>query len=131
LIEDTRSAAVWLKQNTGLPRVAVGYSFGSYAVTAAELEPLAGLVLVLPTLTHHDFERARCSSVPKLVIYSSDDFATPSARVERWLASVSDPVRSVCVEGARHFFQGLESRVNEVCRSFLNECVLREVHHGH
>ncbi len=72
-----------------LPRLGVGYSFGTVVTMArlpqadAALDPPAGMLLIAPPLTHYDFEAAANASVPIAVVYGQLDGFTPPAMIRR------------------------------------------------
>ncbi len=129
LIADAREAISWLSARVDAPLVGVGYSFGAYALAAGGLTDFCGLAMILPTLARHDFEAVRCASLPRLVVYSDDDFATPASTVESWIARANGSVTAHCVPGGQHFFRGLESRVAAMCCEFV-ETLCGEVTHA-
>lgn len=111
-VDDARSAAIWFAHNVIGPTVLVGYSFG--ASILAEMIDLVGatqLVLICPTIAHHDFTEVARSSLPKLVIASNNDFATPLDAVETWAARCAGDANLIVLESAEHFFRGQEDRL--------------------
>lgn len=125
--EDVASAAKWLRANAPLPLVLVGYSFGAHAAQAALADHVAAVVLVSPTVVHHDLFVLAALTLPRLVIYSDKDFSTPRQRTEAWLAAMTPPVVARCIRGANHFFKGRETELVGICRRFLSEhLVLKE-----
>ncbi len=118
MAEDARAAARWLEAETDLPMLLVGYSFGARASLAAMDERTCGLVLIAPTLTRHDFSCLVDSPVPRLCIYSDNDFATPVEVTRRWICSAGRLV-AACVPGADHFYRGREAGVAALCRQFI------------
>ncbi len=77
--------------------------------------------MISPTLVQHDLSRLAALTVPKLVIYSDNDFATPRERTESWCATAAGPVSMHCIGGANHFFKGCEEELTSTCRGFLGQ----------
>ncbi len=119
MVADARWAGLWLLEQTRLPLVAVGYSFGAYAAAAGLADMVRALALVSPTLRQHDFGGLSRRVLAKLVIYSDNDFATPAERVRNWLAELPRPWTAHCISGAEHFFRGREDEVAACCEEFL------------
>lgn len=119
MVEDARSAGLWLLEQTRLPLAVVGYSFGAYAATAGLADVVRAMVLISPTLRQHDFSGLNRRVLPKLVLYSDNDFATPAERVRDWLANLSEPWTAHCISGAEHFFRGREDEAASHCEAFL------------
>jgi hypothetical protein len=120
LIDDARTAAGWLACQCDVPRVMIGYSFGAFAALRAMPANAAGYVAIAPTLRQHDFSGARELAVPKLVIYSDNDFATPRELTESWIDGLPEPRVSRCIAGGEHFFRGREDAVLRACVRFLD-----------
>jgi alpha/beta superfamily hydrolase len=135
MLEDARAALRWLQSTVGLPIVVCGYSFGAFVATeivGGESDPAsAALVLISPTLRQHDFGRnLEQTNLPKLVIYSDNDFATPVTMTESWLDAFSSAsVVSRCVRGAQHFYRQREAEVADLCRGFVAGALAAEVMH--
>lgn len=97
------------------PLLLVGYSFGAAAawrLVQAEAADVAGVALISPTLSRHDFARATGGPLrPTLVIHSRDDFCTPEPVVAAWVRSQSTPIQYSCHPAGNHFFRGDEHRI--------------------
>ena len=127
MLADAAAALRWLSGVSGeIPLLLAGYSFGTHvaAQCSGHWRP-AAIAAISPTLTQHDFSPLQGDdSPPLLVIYGDDDFATPLARTQSFLASLPRPARSHRVTGGEHFFRGCEAVVTrcvtEFFRSVLN-----------
>lgn len=118
MIEDVGAAIDWI-QSIVARIVIVGYSFGCYSTVQAMQASPAALILISPTIVQHDFARLNRFAPPTLVIYSENDFATPAARTQDWMAQLDFPVASKCYAAAEHFFRGLEDDIAADCIAFL------------
>ena len=109
----------------------IGYSFGAYAAVCAisgvsgvsgvsgALDDLSALVLISPTVNQHDFTGLLGRPIPKLVIYSDNDFATPASATRQWFNTLPDPKRQLCLSGGQHFYRLREQDVSQACAQFL------------
>jgi uncharacterized protein len=130
MVADAMAAVQWLRRAVGeMPLTLVGYSFGAFV--AAECVQDAGpaaLAVISPTLVQHDFSSLlRPDCPPLLVVYSDNDFATPLARTQAFVASTSCPVRPHLVRGGEHFFRGVERPVAEVIAGFFESSFSQDV----
>jgi alpha/beta superfamily hydrolase len=119
MLDDVRCAADWLRGQVGLPLALAGYSFGAHAMQAALADDVAAAVVISPTIRHHDFAVVAGLSVPKLVIYSDNDFAATAEQVEAWLERVAEPRTAHRISGGEHFYRGREDVLCRLCREFL------------
>jgi len=119
MIEDARAAAGWLRGQVAADMFLAGYSFGAYAAASIVDEDAAGIVLVSPTLSRHDFSPLTHCRVPKLIVYSNDDFATPAVVTQQWVSSLQDVAGAHCLTGGNHFFRGQEEAVARICGRFI------------
>lgn len=127
MLEDGLSALRWLARTTaGLPITIAGYSFGAHvAARCLGRHPAAAVAMISPTLLQHDFSPLHeLPHTPLLVVYSDDDFATPAAITEQFIASVGSRATAHCIAGGQHFFRGRESLVGELLAQFLSESVI-------
>lgn len=121
MLAEARAATQWLLGQFHLPWFALGYSFGAFAAMhTLDLHP-RGAVLISPTLAKHDYAATLRRDVPLLVIYSDNDFATPLAVTEQWVAGLAAPVTRLCLSGADHFFRHVEPQVCAACRRFTSD----------
>lgn len=128
LVEDTRAAHAWMQQQLGLPVALLGYSFGAHAVVRAIDERTPCSVLIAPTVQQHDFSPIQTNRRPKLVIYSSDDFATTAMATESWYAQLHVPRQCRCIVGAEHFFKGHEGDVAGEVLAFMDDVLTADPH---
>jgi alpha/beta superfamily hydrolase len=121
-VEDARAAAGWFARSVRPPDVLVGYSFGA-AIAGLLLDEIAParVALISPTLTHHDLDGLARSSLPKLVMTSDNDFATPLATVEDWVADCAEPKTLVVLPSAEHFFRDQEDRLVQEIVQWLRD----------
>jgi len=123
LIDDVRSVITWLHSEFDLPLAMIGYSFGSYAAVCAMPDDLTAMILISPTINQHDFSRLLDCAVPKMVIYSDNDFATPVEAARRWIEILSNPKQQLCISGGEHFYRSRERDVTAACEGFITEAV--------
>lgn len=125
LIADSRAATRWLHDAIRKPMVIIGYSFGAFAAMQAIHENVVGLVLIAPTLRQHDYTALSKCTLPKLVIYSDNDFATPRAQSQQWITTLQE-AESLCIVGGEHFFKGKENEVADACNGFVRSVTIAE-----
>jgi len=123
LVEESRIARNWLRAQLDQAVSVIGYSFGAYAASEIIDDQTPAAVLIAPTVKHHELAALRTSVVPKLVIYSSDDFATAQLATESWFAGLAVPKRKACFVGGNHFFRGEETALAAHVREFLENTV--------
>lgn len=120
MLRDTRHAVAWMTEATSLPLLLTGYSFGAFVVTMTLTDDVAAVVLISPTVRQHDFSPLQARRIAKLIIHSDDDFATPQAELDNWLAGLPQPLETCCVSGGDHFFRGREDAVASACLGFAH-----------
>lgn len=113
LSQEARAAERWLVEQFQTPPHLVGYSFGAEVASAVLSPQTPSIVLIAPTVKVHELSALNVSSVPKLVIYSTDDFATTQLATESWYADVAEPKSKRCFVGANHFFKYVEEELVE------------------
>ena len=128
--EDAGSSLHWLQRQYDAPMFVVGYSFGAFVATRIAPAKCAGMILISPTVKHHDFTVSHLGHIPKLVIASDDDFATDAITLGRWFESLPPPKSEVRIQGGQHFFRGLEHEVARATLDFVNSVLVsrRAVH---
>ena len=112
--EDLRAAMAWLAQETALPLVVAGFSFGAYvslrtccASAAPNVQGLIALGLPIQAGDRgYTYEFLRGCTLPKLFVSGSADAFGPVDAVEAAVAIAAPPRELVWVPGADHFFQG-------------------------
>ena len=124
--EDVVAALEWLSSQQGADAQRIGlagYSFG--AMVSA---PVAGLdarvkavALISPPLDSEQIDLFKKSTSPKLIVVGSEDDVALPEEVEMWSEELPQPRQFHLVEGANHFWQGYESTVAEVVKTFLLE----------
>lgn len=127
MVQDAAAALQWLRAELALPVVLIGYSFGSQVASRLCASHVAGVVAIAPTLKQHDLAGFAASRLPKLVLYSDNDFATPRGFTEAWLAALAEPAEVYCVAGGEHFFRGREGELAHRCTAFLRALRATEV----
>lgn len=126
MVDDTCHAVAWITEATSragsarLPPslILVGYSFGAYAATMALTDNVGALVLISPTIRQHDFSPLLERTIAKLIVHSNNDFATPQAQLETWIADMPQPLETCCIPSGDHFFRGQEDAVARSCLEF-------------
>ena len=127
LLTDGLAARDWLGREAGMAMSIIGYSFGAFVASRIANSQVSAVVLISPTLGRHDYAGLIEITVPKLVIYGQDDFATSQAELEAWYDGLSEPKQLRCVQNGEHFFRGQESQVAEACVDFIEETCSMEV----
>ena len=119
LVDDARRVLEWARQQVCRSVVLIGYSFGSSVASHVLDDEVAAVAVISPTVQQHDLARLAAAVQPKLVIYSDDDFANSANIVERWSKALRPPTEMHCLNGAKHFYRGMEQRVEELCQRWL------------
>ena len=114
---DARAALGWLVEQLPGALILVGYSFGAALLADLLGERVELAVLIGATFNQHSYESLATTAIPKLVIAADNDFATPLATTEAWVAAAHPPTRLVVIPSAEHFYRGCEERlVDEILR---------------
>jgi len=120
--EDARAAAAWLRERTGVGKVALaGYSFGAMvALHAGHDDPdVERLVAVAPPLSMFGVDFLAGCAKPKLfLIGDRDQFCSPRD-FERIVQSLPESTTSRLLVGTGHFFGGVEDEVGRLVAEFL------------
>lgn len=124
-LDDTQAAWKALRDWCSGPMVAIGYSFGCWAVTDNLPESGArAVVLISPNTKKHDLCLDTDGPRPLLVIHSTNDFTCPVENVEAWFAAQHEPKRRVLIDAGEHFFRGREADVVKTVLDFLGSVEL-------
>jgi alpha/beta superfamily hydrolase len=124
MVEDARTCLSWLtEQEPDAPTVIIGYSFGAWATVQITPHDASAMVLVSPTLEQHDFSRCIRLPMPKLIVYSENDFATKHDRFQEWQRAQGPLTRGCRLDGADHFYRGREDQLAAACTEFIAACV--------
>jgi len=119
MIDDGRAALLWLRRSVRLPLFVIGYSFGAHVGAHIMPADARGIILITPTLTHHDFAPAEHTPFNALVVVGQSDFATPLEHTMHWARSLPGSTSVRVLSGGGHFFRGIEPRVADACLSFI------------
>jgi alpha/beta superfamily hydrolase len=114
-VEDVRAAVDWMERSYGLPILFAGFSFGSNVGLRAccgdaRVRGLVGIGLPVQAEGRAYSYRflPACGAMPKLFVIGDRDAFAPRAELEKALELAAEPKRVVWVEGADHFFAGVE-----------------------
>ena len=118
-LDDGRAALLWLRRSVRLPLFVIGYSFGAHVGAHIMPADARGIILITPTLTHHDFAPAEHTPFNALVVVGQSDFATPLEHTMHWARSLPGSTSVRVLSGGGHFFRGIEPRVADACLSFI------------
>ncbi|HMQ14972.1 MAG TPA: dienelactone hydrolase family protein [Phycisphaerae bacterium] len=121
MLADGRAALDWLRSETAMSIVLIGYSFGAYVADTLVDPRISAVVFISPTIGQHDLCGVEGTSVPKLVIYGESDFAVSREKVQKWYASLTEPRQLHWVRAGEHFFRGQEADVADACAAFVEE----------
>lgn len=131
--DDVLAALDFLRQQTDLPIVVAGFSFGAaMALTACCLQPdraprgvRAIAALGLPTHAQgrrYSYPFLAHNALPKLFLSGSQDPFAPPAELEPLVEAAAPPRRLHLVPGADHFFTGhLAAMQHELARWLLEQ----------
>jgi alpha/beta superfamily hydrolase len=110
---DVRAALSWLEHNLKLPILFAGFSFGSAVGLRACCGDVRVKGLIALGLPVHVLDRdysygflPKCIE-PKLFLSGDQDQFAPREKLESVLQHAPEPKRSLWIEGADHFFQGV------------------------
>ena len=125
-VEDMRSACDWLQEeHPGLPLWGAGFSFGARTtlLAARDDERIERALLVALPVQAFECPGLDELTIPTLVLQAeNDDFGNHTAVRERF-PDLPGGVRTACVRGTDHFFEGrldaLEELVQETALSWL------------
>lgn len=126
MIEDAQTVVDWADRSLGLPIVLIGYSFGTFVASEMIKEHQRACVMINPTLTQHGITVPDEIAARTLVLYASDDFATPESTTSQWLEGLSKSVNSVRFEGGDHFYRKREHEVASHVKSFIQSITSTE-----
>ncbi|GBE46534.1 alpha/beta hydrolase family protein [bacterium BMS3Bbin11] len=119
--DDALAVLDWLASNqTGLPMILAGFSFGSYIAlqAAAQAEP-AALITVAPPVGMFDFENLSSIICPWLLIQGDEDEVVDANSVVNWVRSLENPPQLEIIHGSSHFFHGKLLDLRSLCDDFL------------
>lgn len=119
MIEDAQAVVDWAEASLGLPIVLIGYSFGTYVASELVKREMRACVMINPTLTQHGITVPVENTGLSLVLYSSDDFATPQSTTHEWIDGLSTSLRWVRIVGGDHFYRNREREVTSHVKSFI------------
>ncbi len=120
--DDVTSAVSFLISRVEAPTIAVaGYSFGAMVgLRAGADDPrVATLVGVALPIVRRDPSFLIGVAKPKLLIAGDRDDYAPLPKFQQFVEELCEPKAAVVVEGADHFFGGLETEVAMVAAAFL------------
>ncbi|MEZ5850373.1 MAG: hypothetical protein R3D68_06960 [Hyphomicrobiaceae bacterium] len=120
--DDVTSAVSFLMSQVAAPVVAVaGYSFGAMVgLRAGADDPrVSKLVGVALPIVRRDPSFLIGVAKPKLLIVGDDDAYAPLAKFQQLVGELDEPKAAVVVEGADHFFAGVEGEIATVAAAFL------------
>jgi len=117
LLEDVAAAWAWAKDAVPGMCMAVGYSFGAYAVHQLHAPEPDAVVLLCPTLSKHNYEPRR-DGVPIQLLFGDNDFSCPGDAVDEYIQRC-DVASCMRVVHADHFLKGHEQVTAEYCTSAM------------
>jgi uncharacterized protein len=132
-VDDVRTALDWLDQESHLPLIFAGFSFGAAiglraAYDDARVRALIGVgVPVAPVAADaeeprvYTFDFLQECTKPKLFVSGARDQFAPRAKLEALVDSVPEPKKLVVIEGADHFFEGRLRELRESIEAWVRE----------
>ena len=121
--DDALAVVDWVnKQQTDLPVVLAGFSFGSFIAlrAAAKIQP-AALITVAPPVRMFDFDNLQSISCPWLLIQGDEDEVVDINAVVNWASALEKPPQLEIIEYCSHFFHGKLIELRSVCDEFLQK----------
>jgi uncharacterized protein len=123
-IDDVKAAVTYLLSRQAVPTVVVaGYSFGSMVGLRAGADDsrVHKLIGVALPIGMRDASFLQNVTKPKLLVSGDHDNYSPVPGLNDLIAKLPEPKSLVIVNGADHFFGGLEGKVAKAAVSFLTE----------
>jgi uncharacterized protein len=121
-VEDVKAAVTYLLSRQAVPTVVVaGYSFGSMVGlrAGAEDDRVHKLIGVALPIGMRDASFLHNVKKAKLLVSGDHDNYSPVPGLNDLVAKLPDPKSLVIVDGADHFFWGLEGKVAKAAVEFL------------
>lgn len=123
-INDVHAALSFLKEQRMVENEAlylVGYSFGALVClqAAQEAKNLKAVAAVSPPVDMFDFSFLSKTSVPLLILCGDRDLFCSLGVVEHRYDFIVGPKEKIILQGADHFFWGIESAVGAAIKEFL------------
>jgi alpha/beta superfamily hydrolase len=120
-VEDVRAAVAFALEQGDGPLSLAGYSYGAYAGVrgAAQDDCVKALVCISPPVALYDFALLRQEQRPKLIVTGKRDLICPVTEVEELFRSIPQPKVLNVVDGADHFWWGIEDQVADPVVDFL------------
>jgi alpha/beta superfamily hydrolase len=121
-VDDVKGAVTYLLSRQAVPTVVVaGYSFGSMVgLRAGADDPrVHKLIGVALPIGFRDPSFLQSVTKPKLLVSGDHDNYSPVPGLNGLVAKLPDPKSLVIVDGADHFFWGLEGKVAKAAMEFL------------
>jgi alpha/beta superfamily hydrolase len=120
-VEDVQGAVTFLVEKGDGPLYLAGYSFGAYAGVrgVAKDDRVQALICISPPVAIYDFASLREEGRPKLLVTGKRDLICPVAQVEELFRSLPQPKTLHVIEGADHFWWGIEDQVAGYVADFL------------
>jgi len=112
-VDDVRVALDWIEQESRLPVIFAGFSFGAavglraaYADDRVPALIALGLPVVPVENRVYEFEFLHACTKPKLFVSGSRDQFAPAGKLEALVDMFAEPKKLVRVEAGDHFFEG-------------------------
>lgn len=118
---EAAAALSWLRANVAPTSALVGYSFGAAIAAGLLDDAINAVVLIAPTVHHHDYTAFRNDETPTMIAYGDGDFATRDDEVRAWAASLRGPTLVRHFQAGDHFFRGIEGQVAGAVADFLTK----------
>lgn len=122
--DDATAAVKFIGDESGLPASAItlaGYSFGAMAATAAapRIGGLGALMLVALPLRMADPAALKNFAGPIMLLAGDQDMYCPAPALEALQKELGARAKARIIEGADHFFGGLEEELAAAAESML------------
>lgn len=110
------------QENSRLPLILLGYSFGAFTgiPVAIEDDRVKGAVAISPPLEIHDFNFMKGCKKKKLIIVGDKDEWCPVVRLEDWYQQLDEPKSLALIQGADHFYSFQANLLAQPLREFLS-----------
>ena len=120
-VGDVQAAVQFAAGEAADPLYLAGYSFGAYAGMRGVVgdDRVKALCLISPPVAIYDFVSLREEVRPKLIVAGKRDLICPVNDVEKLFLSLPQPKVLRIVDGADHFWWGIEDEVASYVIDFL------------
>ena len=126
-LEDLKEVIRWVKKTFSADKIwLAGFSFGAYiSAKMAYDQKVAQLISIAPPIFYKDFSLLTRVASPWLIVQGDQDEIVPFDQVEKFIHTLSSPVKFIIIPGASHFFHGQLIKLRELLiRHLISQSIL-------